>query len=206
LLTVVAIIAIVLGITVPMIFTVRRAGGANNAVNTIGSAISTAQAWARGNRQTFTYTSANATIEPYQGMALGFFNSTTIPGLTVIRLLQHTDPTAMSHPGYTDLSQWEPMTLPGGSAVVGISSGTSTGMVLVPPPFAVCFDPSGNLTFNAAPTIYADTSTNSAGTYAQIPTVLGVVAYSPNPGSQLLQFGQIIWFSRFSGMMNKVQR
>jgi hypothetical protein len=252
LLTVVSLIAILVGIASPMISAVHRAGGTSSAMNAVGSAIATSEAWARGSRQVYTYSTATpppvppVQIEPYQGMAA---STNPLRIQTTMRLLQHTDPAASATPGYTNLPQWDPMTLPSGSAIVGITTNnTNGGLELVPPPFAVCFDPSGNVTFGTTTTgtqiteIYADTSANLAGTtYTQIPTVLGVIVYSPLAimsgipqtsasyfpvrapiaytdavngnssnggvvGQQILNQGQLIWFSRYSGMMNKVQR
>ena len=35
---------------------------------------------------------------------------------------------------------------------------------------------------------------------------LGVSPYTDPVGQQILNLGQIVWFSRYSGMINKVQR
>ena len=138
LLVVVALIALLIGFSVPVVFKIDEAGRDRSGVNTFGVAVTAARAYA-------TRKIADDDSNPQASYSGAAIVVTTFNELRLVGDIQEQgfEPRNV----YKDIIRTEYIALPRGTGVAGIGRSTAglAGFKLLPPPFAIKFDERGHL-------------------------------------------------------------
>jgi len=177
LMLVVALIALLLGASVPLIFKIDELSRDRSGVNTFGVAVTAARAYAT--RKIADNDELNKdTADGYSGAAIIVIKLTK-PDRLELRLAQDVQDAGAEGNGqnaFRDILRTESIAMPRGTGVVGIGRDAAglTGFKLVEPIFAIRFDQRGHLVSSLDP------SSRFAAKYngTEIATVGGVIVYS----------------------------
>lgn len=142
LMVVVAMIAMLIGFSVPLVFKIDELSRDRSGVNTFGVAVTAARAYATrriaddDEQENASYSGTAIVVTPYGEL----------------RLVENDQRSGLEpRNGYKDLSRTEFISLPKGISAVGIArNGTGAGgLLLLPPPFAIRFNERGHLISDA---------------------------------------------------------
>lgn len=151
LLVVISVIALVIGITVPFINAMQSGSRAEAGLNTIGVASDVTRQWVGPSRWATDFSSAGAGSASYSGTA-AIFTPTRQVRITVnersaadaaqgsLELLVPT------RNGYKDKFGLDYISIPSGTGLAGIYR-NGANFDLVAPPFALCYDEDGHLSY-----------------------------------------------------------